>query len=101
MKFLKNISLSFLPVKYFIGTISIFLFLGLSGDEQPAPPPVPSIEPSPRKKPRKQQLPPRETNPNVSPEWASVKREIGVRDRYALNMHLQMARLYVITKKLR
>jgi len=58
---------------------------GLSGDEQPAPPPVPSIEPSPRKKPRKQQLPPRETNPNVSPEWASVKREIGVRDRLDWN----------------
>jgi len=58
---------------------------GMSGDEQPAPAPVPSIEPSPRKKPRKQQLPPRETNPNISPEWASVKREIGVRDRLDWN----------------
>ena len=53
----------------------------LSGDEQPAPPAPASIEPSPRKKPRKQQLPPRETNTNISPEWAAVKREIGVRDR--------------------
>merc|ERR1719347_455540 len=53
----------------------------LSGDEQPAPPAPPSIEPSPRKKPRKQQMPPRETNTNISPEWAAVKREIGVRDR--------------------
>merc|ERR1719412_595755 len=53
----------------------------LSGDEQPPPPAPASIEPSPRKKPRKQQLPPRETNTNISPEWAAVKREIGVRDR--------------------
>merc|ERR1719412_1424220 len=53
----------------------------LSGDEQPAPPAPASIEPSPRKKPRKQQLPPRETNTNISPEWAAVKREIGHRDR--------------------
>ena len=53
----------------------------LSGDEQPPPPAPASIEPSPRKKPRKQQLPPRETNTNISPEWAAVKREIGHRDR--------------------
>ena len=53
----------------------------LSGDEQPPPPAPASIEPSPRKKPRKQQLPPRETNTNISPEWAAVKREIGARDR--------------------
>lgn len=53
----------------------------LSGDEQPAQQAPASIEPSPRKKPRKQVLPPRETNTNISPEWAAVKREIGVRDR--------------------
>ena len=60
---------------------------GLSGDEaQAQPPPAPaSIEPSPRKKPRKQQLPPREAATNVSPEWATVKRELGVRDRLEWN----------------
>ena len=51
-----------------------------------APPPAPSsLEPSPRKKPRKQQLPPRETAANVSPEWAAVKRELGARDRLEWN----------------
>ena len=51
-----------------------------------APPPAPSsLEPSPRKKPRKQQLPPREAATNVSPEWATVKRELGVRDRLEWN----------------
>lgn len=60
----------------------------LSGDETHAPQPPPSIEPigkSPRKKPRKQQMPPRESNTNVSPEWATVKRELGVRDRLEWN----------------
>jgi len=57
----------------------------LSGDEQPPPTPTPTIEPSPRKKPRKQQLPPRETTTNISPEWAAVKRELGVRDRLEWN----------------
>ena len=37
------------------------------------------------KKPRKQQLPPRETAANVSPEWAAVKRELGARDRLEWN----------------
>ena len=50
-----------------------------------APPAPPSLEPSPRKKPRKQQLPPRETAANVSPEWAAVKRELGARDRLEWN----------------
>ena len=58
---------------------------GLSGDETHAQQPPPSIEPSPRKKPRKQQMPPRESNTNVSPEWATVKRELGVRDRLEWN----------------
>ena len=58
---------------------------GLSGDENHAQQPPPSIEPSPRKKPRKQQMPPRESNTNVSPEWATVKRELGVRDRLEWN----------------
>ena len=57
---------------------------GLSGDEHPQPAPA-SIEPSPRKRARKQQLPPREANTNVSPEWASVKTQIGVRDRLDWN----------------
>ena len=57
----------------------------LSGDEQPPPTPTPTIEPSPRKKPRKQQLPPRETTTNISPEWAAVKRELGARDRLEWN----------------
>ena len=58
---------------------------GLSGDETHAQQPPPSIEPSPRKKPRKQQMPPRESNTNVSPEWATVKRELGVRNRLEWN----------------
>ena len=58
---------------------------GLSGDETHAQQPPPSIEPSPRKKPRKQQMPPRESNTNVSPEWATVKRKLGVRNRLEWN----------------
>ena len=70
---------------------------GLSGDEagpgvaaashpHPAPLQTPAIlEPSPRKKPRKQQLPPRESGPNISPEWAAVKRELGARERLEWN----------------
>ena len=30
-------------------------------------------------------MPPREANTNVSPEWASVKTQIGVRDRLDWN----------------
>ena len=69
-------------------TISARSFSGLSGDETHAQQPPASIEPlgpSPRKKPRKQVMPPRESNTNVSPEWATVKRELGVRDRLEWN----------------
>ena len=55
------------------------------GDENHAQQPPPSNEPSPRKKPRKQVMPPRESNTNVSPEWATVKRELGHRDRLEWN----------------
>ena len=53
----------------------------MSGDEHPAsvaqPAQLSSIEPSPRKKPRKQQLPGRDQQPNISPEWAGAgKREM-------------------------
>ena len=58
--------------------------LTMSGDENHAQQPPPSNEPSPRKKPRKQVMP-RESNTNLSPEWATVKRELGVRDRLEWN----------------
>ena len=46
---------------------------GLSGDDQAAPVSA-SVEPSPRKRARKQQLPPRDNVANVSPEWATGAR---------------------------
>jgi len=41
----------------------------------------PPVGPSPRKKPRKQAIHPRESGNSISPEWAAVKRELGARDR--------------------
>ena len=67
------------------GSSTISASSGLSGDETHAQQPPPSIGPSPRKKPRKQEMPPRDSNTNVSPEWATVKRELGVRDRLEWN----------------
>ena len=45
---------------------------GMSGDDHAAP--VSAVEPSPRKRARKQQLPPRDNVTNVSPEWATAGR---------------------------
>ena len=65
-------------------TVSAPSSAALSGDEQSTLTTVQTaptnMEPSPRKKPRKQQLPPASAV-NVSPEWVAMKREVGVRER--------------------